>query len=242
MHGARNDFIVVDARLPSLVDWTAFALAMCDRRSGVGADGLLLVGNSGVADVSMRVINSDGSEAEMCGNGVRCIARYIDSDQLSIETPSGIVGTTIVERGDAYRIRVNMGRPRVDRGADASTAVVSTGNLHVVRFVRSLEDVDIAAFGTSMQRDSGFPQGVNVHAVAVESEPPALRMKHFERGAGVTLACGTGAVAAAAAAIVRGALHSPVRVFVPGGELLVEWSGAEAFMTGPAVHVFDTVV
>lgn len=248
MHGARNDFIVVDAREHALHDPVTFALAACDRRSGVGADGLLLV-SAATDGVAMRVINSDGSEAEMCGNGVRCVARYVDertpADRLRVETEAGQIETEIVERGDVYSVRVNMGRPSIQNpeAGPSDDALVSTGNPHVIRFVRLLDDVDIWTFGTGMQRDSRFPSGVNAHVAVAGPESDTLRMRHFERGAGLTMACGTGAVAAACAAISRGFVKSPVRVFVPGGELRVEWDGkGDAFMTGPAVHVFDTVL
>lgn len=248
MHGARNDFIVVDTRADSLGDPVAFAISACDRRTGIGADGLLLVA-AAPSGVAMRVINSDGSEAEMCGNGVRCLARYVDertpSDRLLVETSAGRIETEIVERGDVYSVRVNMGRPAIENTEAGATddVRVSVGNPHIVRFVRSLDDVDVYSFGASMQHDPRFPGGVNAHVAVAGAESDTLHMRHFERGAGLTMACGTGAVAAACAAIGRGLVKSPVRVFVPGGELRVEWDGrGDAFMTGPAAHVFDTVL
>ncbi len=258
MHGALNDFIVVDSRANPLPRPGDFAKFACDRRAGIGADGVLVIGPSASADVTMRVLNADGSEAEMCGNGVRCIARYLDAlragenpasgarrDDCSIQTIAGRIYTTIVERGEIYRVRVNMGAPSVRHARTSSdgAAVVSVGNPHIVRFERALDDVDIARYGEAMQRDTAFPRGINVHVAVIDSAAKEIRMKHYERGAGETMACGTGAVAAAAAAIAQGTIVSPVRVFVPGGELLVEWDGSgDAFMTGPAVHVFETVV
>ncbi len=247
MHGARNDFVVVDVRAHALADPVNFARANCDRRAGIGADGVLLVGASTVGDVSMRVINADGSEAEMCGNGVRCVARYIDEiapvDRLRVETISGIVEAVIVERGETYQVRVNMGVPQIDRSAfDANRALVTIGNRHLLIFAESLDEMDLELVGAHAQVAPEFPDGINVHSVMLDSASDALRMRHYERGVGLTMACGTGAVAAAAAVIARGVRCSPVRVFVPGGELLVDWDGCrEAYMTGPAAHVFDTV-
>jgi len=237
-HGARNDFIIVDARRQRLDDVVAFARRWCDRRTGIGADGLLVIGPSDRTLVSMRVINADGSEAEMCGNGVRCVARYLDErgeeSRLEVDTLGGIVRTEVLERGEVYRVRVDVGEPRIlwNEGNDAR---VDVGNPHLVLFRDAIETVDLVALG----RDH---PDLNVHVAAVET-PSALRVRHFERGAGLTMACGTGAVASAVAAIVRGGVHSPVEVRVPGGELTIEWNGnGHAFMTGPAVHVFDTQI
>ncbi|MEO9169578.1 MAG: diaminopimelate epimerase, partial [Candidatus Baltobacteraceae bacterium] len=248
MHGARNDFIVVDARSQTLKDPIEFAQSLCNRRTGIGADGVLLIGESVRADISMRIINADGSEAEMCGNGIRCVARYVDEysqrDALRVETSAGLIETLVVRRGKTYSVRVNMGIPEIlNLDVLGNSAVVSVGNPHFVYFADSLESVDLVAYGERMQRDPAFPRGVNVHIAVVESGANALQMRHYERGVGLTMACGTGAVAAAAAAIERGAARSPIDVSVPGGELVVEWDGrGAAFMTGPAVHVFDTVV
>ena len=243
MHGARNDFVVLDNRAHQLDDLTELAQAICDRRTGIGADGLLVIGSSDIGDVSMRVLNSDGSEAEMCGNGVRCVARYLDEKgeggDLRVDTEAGIIETHVVERGDEYRIRVAMGTPVIERRAGDET-FVSTGNPHVARFRKRVEDVDIETEGIDMQNQ--IPGGINLHIVAVEG-PHELRVRHYERGAGVTMACGTGAVASSVAAIDRGDAKSPVTVHVPGGDLVIEWDGhGEAYMTGPALRVFDTEI
>ncbi len=248
LHGARNDFVVVDTRTAPLDDPVTFARIVCDRHAGIGADGVLLVGASKRADLAMRVINADGSEAEMCGNGVRCVARYADErgdgGTLRVETLAGIIHTDVVARGAEYRIRVGMGVPRVlAREVGLHDAVVvDTGNPHLVLFRATLDDVDLRMLGERLQTHALFPHGVNVHTAVVEDER-TLRVRHFERGVGLTMACGTGAVASAAAAIARGAARSPVAVHVPGGELTVAWDGeGEAYMTGPAVHVFDTSI
>jgi diaminopimelate epimerase len=247
MHGARNDFVVVDARIQPLNDPIEFARTVCDRHAGVGADGLLIVENAGPF-VSMRVINADGSEAEMCGNGVRCIARYLDerdegADQ-TISTKAGLISTSVIVRGPVYRVRVDMGIPRImDLPLPWPHALaVDTGNPHVVLFVGSLDEIDLAALGERMQSDPLFPNGVNVHLAAVR-DPHAIDVAHYERGAGLTMACGTGAVACAKAAIARGLAQDPVTVSVPGGDLLVEFAQTgSALMTGPAERVFETVM
>ncbi len=245
MHGARNDFIVADARRQSIPDPSALAVRLCDRRSGIGADGLLLVEPSDVAHVRMRVVNADGSEAEMCGNGIRCLARYLDEAgegaTLRIETDAGVIETCVLEREPEYRVRVAMGTPRFEtRALDIGDAhFVSLGNPHVVLLRRS-DDIDLVATALELQRSPALPEGANVHVAVVEGDR-ALRVRHWERGVGLTQACGTGAVASAATAIRLGLVRSPVDVKVPGGELVVEWDGeGEAHLTGPAERVFET--
>jgi diaminopimelate epimerase len=249
MHGARNDFVVADARPQPFADAPSFARWVCDRRAGVGADGLILLERSNVADVRMRTINADGSEAEMCGNGVRCAARWLDEagegDHIAFETGAGIVRTKVVERKPEYLVRVAMGRPKI--GNPAHTIPLGTfvdlGNPHVVIFETSADGFgDLETFGINLQTDPAFLDGTNVH-IARPNDVHSMRVRHWERGVGLTQACGTGAVASAAAAIQRGIAVSPVEVFVPGGRLVVEWDGSgEAYLTGPAVRVFDTQV
>jgi len=247
-HGARNDFIVLDARAQAVDDVRAFALRWCDRHAGIGADGVLVVGSSDRAPVSMRIINADGSEAEMCGNGIRCVARYLDErgegEELTVDTIGGLIRTQVIERGEIYRVRVDVGVPRfVDvKSAEPQSALVVVGNPHLVLFREEIGGFDLVAMGEAAQSDARYPGGINVHLVEVEG-PSTLRLRHYERGAGLTMACGTGTVAAAVASIVRGDVSSPVLARVPGGELTIEWDGSgHAFMTGPAVHVFDTNV
>jgi len=239
MHGTLNDFVVLDERASTAVgDVVQFARQICDRRGGIGADGLIVLLPSERADARMRIINADGSEAEMCGNGMRCAVRYLsergEGDRFNIETLAGIIGAHVLEKGDAYRIRLNVGVPKFEhRALPFKDAVfVSVGNPHVVIFERSLDAIDLVATGERM-RD------VNVH-LAVMVDRHRIDVRHYERGAGLTKACGTGSVACAAAAIKRGAADSPVSVQVPGGMLTVEWDGSgEAYLTGPAVRVFD---
>jgi diaminopimelate epimerase len=246
MHGARNDFIVIDARAKALDGLPALARRLCDRHTGIGADGLLVIGDSSVAQASMRVINADGSEAEMCGNGIRCVARYLDEHgeggEMEIETQAGVIRTQVVERGSNYRVRVDMGVPRLlDVALQLEgTAVVDVGNPHVVLF--GVGDVELVRLGEEFQRHPAFPNGTNVHVCVIEG-PHEMRVRHYERGAGLTMACGTGAVACVVAAGARGIAGSPVTVHVPGGDLEIEVAAdGRAFMTGPAVHVFDTTI
>ncbi len=247
-HGARNDFIIVDAREIPVDDASGFALRWCDRHSGIGADGVLILGASNRANVSMRVINADGSEADMCGNGVRCVARYLDEhgegDRFAVDTIGGIVHTEVVARGEVYRVRVDMGAPRLIsvNETEPQSAIVDVGNRHLVFFREEIDRFDLSAIGEAIQDEPAYPGGINVHLVEVEG-PAALRVRHYERGVGLTMACGTGAVASAVASIARGDVKSPVLVRVPGGELTIEHSSdGHAFMTGPATHVFDTQI
>lgn len=241
MHGTLNDFIVADLRnQPAIADLRAFARKWCDRRSGIGADGVLLIEPSESCSVRMRVINTDGSEAEMCGNGIRCVARFLydggEGQSFAIETLAGPIGASI-ESTSPMLVREDMGTPQMAGVTDAldDAEFVSMGNPHVVAFTRDIGTFDLLAAGLKL-RD------MNVHAVQVRDNS-TLHVLHHERGAGFTQACGTGAVASAAVAIKRGLVHSPVTVRVPGGELRVEWDGkGHAFLTGPAERVFDAAI
>jgi diaminopimelate epimerase len=248
MHGARNDFAIVDCRGES-IDLPSFARRICDRRAGIGADGLIALGRSQTADVRMQTINADGSEAEMCGNGIRCAARWLDEagdgDRITFETEAGIVRTEIVSRGPEYLVRVAMGVPKVEEvglKGISGAAFVDIGNPHVVIFRSDVDGIDLAPVAESVNHEPRFRDGTNVHIAAVRGQN-ALNVRHWERGVGETAACGTGAVACGAVAIERGLATSPVEVFVPGGRLVVEWDGrGAANLLGPAARVFDTEV
>ena len=247
MHGAFNDFAVIDRRnATEPFDPGTFARRVCDRRGGIGCDGVILIEPSKAADALMRIINADGSEAEMCGNGLRCAARFLSEagagDHLRIEAASGVLSAEIVSKGEAYSVRTQIGTPRFEPHAlpFANATYVQIGNPHVVIFEQSLDAIDLKQTAAKLQ--PLFPKGINVH-VAVAVDRGRLDVRHWERGVGLTQACGTGAAACAAAAIRFGLAESPVAVHVPGGVLAVEWDGAgEAFLTGPAVRVFDTTV
>jgi diaminopimelate epimerase len=249
MHGAQNDFVVLDRRSDGAFDAASFARWACDRRTGIGADGCILLEKARTAEIRMRTVNADGTEAEMCGNGIRCAARWLDEagegDRIAFETHAGIVRTEIVSRTPEYLVRVAMGRPAIRErtlGMLRDAAFVEIGNPHVVFFRPNVEHVDLEAVAEALQDEPLFPFGTNVHVVAANGER-SLRIRHWERGVGLTMACGTGAVAGAAVAIERRAVTSPVEIFVPGGRLIVEWNGiGEAYLTGPAERVFDTEV
>ncbi len=248
MHGARNDFVILDRRASPVAPLDSFARWVCDRRTGIGADGLIAIETSSRQGFAMRTINADGTEAEMCGNGIRCAARWLDEsgegDRIDFETAAGEVRTHVVSRSPEYLVRVTvpMGGVRAHAIEFLDDAFfVDLGNPHVVLFRDDVEDVDLEVLAPSLQTHSSFTEGTNVHVAAIEGDD--LRMRHWERGVGLTLACGTGAVAAATAAIASGRVSSPVITFVPGGRLVVEWDGESvATLTGPAVRVFDTEV
>lgn len=247
MHGARNDFVVVDCRTDAL-DLATFARFACDRRAGIGADGVIAIESSTIGDVRMRTINADGSEAEMCGNGIRCAARWLDEaaqgDRIVFDTPAGLVRTEIVSREPEYLVRVAMGSPSISAIPHVLPVAtfVDLGNPHVVVFERRIEAIDLEALAEHFVKSTQFPGGANVHVVEPLTNH-SIRVRHWERGVGLTQACGTGAVASAAVAIAKGLARSPVEVFVPGGRLVVEWDGeGNPSLIGPAVRVFDTEV
>jgi diaminopimelate epimerase len=247
MNGAHNEFVLVDARVRELDDPVAFTLRVCDPAHGIGADGVLLLSDTAHGDVRMRIINADGSEAEMCGNGVRCVARYLDEHDgranALVETLAGPIATTIIARTPEYRVSVVMNAPVVGAAHEVAGRIaipVDVGNPHVVIFVDDLASVDITTLGPRIERDPRYPHGTNVHVAQILGRQ-AIRVVHWERGAGATQACGTGAVATAAAAIATCSLTSPVDVHVPGGVLTVAWKpGERAVMTGDAVREFAT--
>jgi diaminopimelate epimerase len=247
MHGAGNDFIVLDRRNAQVEDLPSFARWVCDRRRGVGADGLIAIESSDSSKLRMRTINADGTEAEMCGNGARCAARWLDEagegDRISFDTAAGQIRTQVVSREPQYAVRVAMGRPRSAISplrAIANAFFVDLGNPHVVVFVDDLEGVSLESLAARLQNDPDFPNGTNVH-LAMALGPHTIAVRHFERGVGPTLACGTGAVAAAGVMVEKKKAGAPVTVVVPGGQLFVEWDDdGNALLTGPAQRVFDT--
>jgi diaminopimelate epimerase len=249
MHGARNDFVVLDQRRARIGDLPGFARWACDRHAGIGADGVIVIDASKIGDVRMLTINADGSEAEMCGNGIRCAARWLDEagegDAIRFETAAGLIQTQIVAREPEYFVRVAMGTPRVAPELLAfldNARFVDLGNPHVVLLRNRTDAVDLALVAAGIQAEPEFANGANVHVAAYDGDD-RLRVRHWERGVGFTMACGTGAVACAAAAIVNDVVESPVEVLVPGGRLIVEWDGRNgAHLTGPAERVFDTEV
>lgn len=271
VHGLGNDFVLVDAReegdLPGTPgDLRSLAVRVCHRQFGVGADGLVILREAGDADAYMQIINSDGSEAEMCGNAIRCAARYIyekggSRDQsLRISTLAGIMVPEIISRsGLVEAVRVDMGLPVLDRsripmlgdpgpvvdeplqieGMTFNVTGVSMGNPHCVIFVPEVEKVPLAAWGPVIENHPSFPGKTNVEFVQVLNLGE-VAMRVWERGAGPTLACGTGACAAAVAAALNGLTGRRLKVHLAAGHLLIEWheENNRVFMTGPAEFVF----
>ncbi|TAM58663.1 diaminopimelate epimerase [bacterium] len=241
MHGARNDFVLIDERAPHVTDYPSFARRVCDRRGGIGADGLLVVLPSRSADACMRIFNADGSEAEMCGNGMRCFVRWLyergglHREHLVVETLAGPIACTVRSADPGhFVVEVRITEPSFPPPDGTAGIAVSTGNPHRVYFVDDVAGYELAALAGPAPR-------ANVHIVQVLDEH-GLRVRHFERGVGETPACGTGIAASAAAAIRTQRAVSPVRVEVPGGVVDVAWGEQGLVIRGEAVHVFDTEV
>ena len=272
MHGAGNDYVLMDARELE-EDWATLARAMCDRHVGVGADGMLLVLPSDEANVRMRMLNPDGSEAEMCGNGIRCLAKYVlereiaeaGDDPLSVETLTGVrMIEPLWSDGCVERARVAMGAPelRPERvpvtvsddmaggpvldfpldvdGHLLNLTFVSMGNPHAVAFIDTpVADFPLARIGPQVEHHRIFPNKVNFSIVNVR-DSGAVVARVWERGAGETLACGTGACAIAVAARLHGFTGEDVDITLSGGTLCISWDGAgEVYMEGPAEEVFE---
>jgi diaminopimelate epimerase len=245
VNGTHNEFVIVDARETPLADPVSFAREICDPARGPGADGLLLALDSATADARMRIINADGSEPEMCGNGIRCFARYLDEHdgraEAVIETLAGPIATRIVSR-EPYIVSEVMNRPVIGAAHDVAgyrATPVDVGNPHVVIVVDDLAQIDIQTIGPRIENDPRYPGCTNVHFMQIAGD--RLRVLHWERGAGATAACGTGAVACAAVAIADHGFASPVTIDVPGGTLHVEWSpGERATLIGDAVVEFSS--
>jgi diaminopimelate epimerase len=251
MHGTHNDFVVVDERVLRLGDYTAMARRLC---AFLAADGLLAIDQpprGSEAFASMRIYNADGSEAEMCGNGMRCVAQYLGErgapERFLVATAAGPIGIEILERGAQYCVRVDVGKPQLlDEGREATIDAagqtwayrsVSLGNPHIVIVVDNVAAVDVERAGAALATHPRFPSGTNVHFLE-SIDRHQIRVRHYERGVGITQSCGTGAVAAAVAAIVAGLVESPVTVQVPGGKLTVEWQpGGSATLAGPSEKV-----
>jgi len=263
MHGAGNDFILVDCRSFGLPDPAGFSVRYCHRRFGIGADQVLLLYPSDIADFRMEIYNADGGQVEMCGNGIRCLAKYVWDRNLSgkqvleIETPAG----TIRPERSGSNVRVDMGAPILEPqkipvniqsslpvidyplsidGREFRLTFVSMGNPHAVIFLD--EDVakfSVATYGPGIENHPLFPKRTNVEFVNVVNRNELI-MRVWERGSGETLACGTGATATGIAAMIKGLADRKVAVRLLGGNLLVEWAdNNHAYMTGPAVEVFE---
>ncbi len=269
MHGLGNDYIVVDnmsgklkeEELPNL------AVKLCNRRFGIGADGLLLIYPSQKADVKMRIFNSDGSEAEMCGNGIRCLAKYcfenglVHKDYFSVETLAGVKALDLkIENNIVKFVKVNMGSPNFEadkipiiwngtfinrpinvKGEVFKATALSMGNPHCVVFVDNVENYPVEVVGPKLENHELFPKRTNVEFVQIVSREK-LKIRVWERGVGETLACGTGACASVVAAKILGKVNETVTVELLGGMLTVKYHDNVVFMEGPAEKVFEGAI
>ncbi len=259
MHGAGNDFVVINGITQTLPDnMSAFCGKLADRHFGIGCDQVLVVGTSDSADFRMQIFNNDGSEVEMCGNGIRCLARFVHDEMLTdkilitVDTLAGIIKPELV--GDL--VKVDMGEPRFNTNdwcwdapdivakpfevgqRNLAITLVSMGNPHCVIFTDELSDDLVLGIGPQIEKHPSFPNRINVEFIKVISKND-IRMRVWERGTGETLACGTGASASAVAAIKNGLTDRKMTVHLTGGDLLLEWAdNNHVYMTGPAETVF----
>ncbi|MGQ9641046.1 MAG: diaminopimelate epimerase [Candidatus Bathycorpusculaceae bacterium] len=266
MHGFGNDYIVMDNRDQKIVDEEMSVLAkrLSERRFGIGADGLILACKSIVADVKMRIFNSDGTEAEMCGNGIRCLAKFcfeneiVKRNPIRVETLAGIKETWLdIKKGYVRAAKVNVGKPQLERGKIPMygkgtfinkpisvnrkkfwATCLSLGNPHCIIFVDTVDSYPISDVGPKIERHKFFPNRVNVEFVQIISRKK-LRVKTWERGVGETLACGTGACASVVAANLLGKTENKVTVHLLGGDLKIEYINNTVFMKGPVEKVFE---
>jgi diaminopimelate epimerase len=268
MHGAGNDYIYVDCfSNPMPHDPAGLSRAISDRHFGVGSDGLILICPSDKADGRMRMFNADGSEAEMCGNGVRCVAKYlydhglVRKPTLSVETGRGILTLELeISGGQVRQVRVDMGEPILEgpgiptrlpgnpplnvpltQGDRTLTVTcVSMGNPHCITFVDAITDALVLGLGPQVERNPAFPNRTNVEFVHV-NRPDDVTVRVWERGSGETLACGTGACAVAVAGVLTGHTQRRIVAHLPGGDLQLYWSESDnhVYITGPAVEVFS---
>jgi diaminopimelate epimerase len=252
MHGLGNDFVVIDG-INQQVQLTASIIKQwAHRHTGIGFDQLLLIEKSETADFYCRIFNSDGSEAEQCGNGMRCVARFLIEEHLTnkksiqIETKSGII---LAKAHDFDNIEVDMGVPIIKPNMDLASegikqmAVVSMGNPHAILFVDTLTEYPIQTMGSMIATHKLFPKGTNVGFVEVVT-PNHIRLRTFERGAGETFACGSNACAAVVAGIINRQLAHTVTVELPLGQLNIQWNGPNqaVMMTGPASRIFAGMI
>lgn len=271
MHGAGNDYIYVNGfEHEPLEDPHKIAVKVSDRHFGIGGDGLVLIEPSYIADARMRMFNADGSEAEMCGNAIRCVAKYVyehginKEDTLKIETGAGVLTLKLnINEGSVESVRVNMGKPILN-GTDIPTtfnldkvlkqkveidgqtyefSAVSMGNPHAVVYVDSVDDFPVERVGRQIETHNYFPNRVNVEFIEIVNSSK-LKQRTWERGSGETLACGTGASAACVASVLNGVSDNKVDIELLGGILTIEWAGegSDVYMTGPATQVFDGTI
>ena len=275
MHGIGNDYVYVNGLVEKVSDPAALARKISDRHFGVGSDGLILILPSEKADVRMRMFNADGSEAEMCGNGIRCVAKYAfdhgltANNPMHVETGRGVLSLHLaINNGKAEQVTVNMGQPvlhlpeipvdreRLTLGSSEhfyrlqlspnepvfEAAFVSMGNPHAMIYVDDVAKVELERIGPMIENHPAFPRRINVHFVQIVSQSEVI-VRTWERGSGITLACGTGACAVAVAGVATRKTGRKLLTHLPGGDLHLEWRSSDncVYMTGPATEVFEGV-
>lgn len=267
MHGIGNDYVYVNCLKEKIEDPEKMAIFVSDRHFGIGSDGLILIYPSEVADFEMRMYNADGSRGEMCGNGIRCVAKYVydygltDKTSISVETLGGIKYLDLtVEDGKVVLVKVDMGSPILAseeipivseqeqvineilevNGREYRMTGVSMGNPHAVIFADDVQGLDLEKIGPDFENHPRFPKRVNTEFVRV-IDSKTVEMRVWERGSGETLACGTGACATAVACVLNGKTDDEITVRLLGGDLQIQWNRAanKVYMTGPATVVFD---
>ncbi len=266
MHGTGNDYVCVNCFEEHIDNPSQVARRMSDRHFGVGGDGLVLIHPGAVADCRMRMFNADGSEAEMCGNGIRCLAKYVyergiaRKEEMTVETGAGVLTLRLfVHDGIVEKVQVNMGAPRLSPGEipvslpgegivgaplgvldrEFGITCVSMGNPHCVVFVDDVKNFPVEKYGPPMETHEIFPRGANVEFVQIVNSGEVVQ-RAWERGAGETLACGTGASAACVAGVLNDLTRRAILVHLSGGDLEIEWKKDDhVYMTGPAVEVFE---
>ncbi len=265
MQGIGNDYVYVNCFEENIENPPELSIAISDRHFGVGSDGLIMIMPSSVADARMRIFNADGSEAQMCGNGIRCVARYLyeygikKSDKMTIETGAGLKTIELTTVNNCVtQVKVAMGTPELLRNEipmlgdnvqvineplqvnDTVLYVtcVSMGNPHCITFVDDVGSIDLSTTGRAIENHELFPERINAHFVQ-QISADKVKMRTWERGSGETLACGTGAVATGVACVLNNLTERVINTQLPGGELTVEWTDDnKTFMTGPAEIVF----
>lgn len=270
MHGLGNDYVYVNCFEEKIDNPPAVARFVSDRHFGIGSDGLIMINPSKVADFEMEMYNADGSRGEMCGNGIRCVAKYVydygltDKTQISVETLGGIKYLDLtVEDGKVALVKVDMGKPELKAelipivsdneqvldepievdGKEYRMTGVSMGNPHTVIYVDDVKNLDLETIGPKFENHERFPKRINTEFVRC-IDRHTVEMRVWERGSGETLACGTGACAVAVASILNNLTDTQVTVKLLGGDLQIEWDKEKdrVFMTGPATVVFDGVI
>lgn len=253
MHGAGNDYIYVDTTHYPIADPEKKAVEWSRFHTGIGSDGLILIGSSDKADFSMRIFNADGSEAMMCGNGSRCVGKYVyeygltDKTEITLDTLSGIKILKLhIDNNEVAAVTVDMGSPleteaiHLEDEFPLQSTRVSMGNPHLVTFVDNINQINLEEIGPKLEKHPLFPDRTNVEFAQVISKD-TIRMRVWERGSGITQACGTGACATAVAAFINGLTERKSDIIMDGGTVTIEWdeTTGHILMTGPATKVFD---